>query len=49
MEGPGGVPSPSPLEGVNSRLNDTEEQMSELEDRALKITKQKERIKSKKK
>ena len=44
-----GVPSPSPLEGVNSRLNDTEEQMSELEDRALKITKQKERIKSKKK
>ena len=26
------------LEGINSRLNDTEEQISELDDRIVKIT-----------
>ena len=26
------------LEGINSRLNDTEEQISELEDRVIEIT-----------
>ena len=39
------------LEGINSRLNDTEEQISELEDRAGEITaaEQKKRKKNEKK
>ena len=39
----------SKLEGINSRLNDTEEQINQLEDRVVEITEaeQKKKIKEK--